>query len=57
MVVEIDKDKKYLGEDCFTLADLVELVLSKFNKGRKNASKLSGGSRVCNNASTPLHYA
>lgn len=57
MVVEIDKDKKYLGEDCFTLADLVELVLSKFNKGRKNASKLSGGSRVSNNASTPLHYA
>lgn len=23
LVVEIDKDKKYLGEDCFTLADLV----------------------------------
>jgi len=57
MVVEIDKDKKFLGEDCFTLADLVELVLSKFNKGRKNASKLSSGSRVSNNASTPLHYA
>jgi len=44
LVVEIDKDKKYLGEDCFTLADLVEAVLMKFNKKGNNESKLGNKS-------------
>ena len=28
----MDKDKKILGEDCFTLADMVEIVMRKVNK-------------------------
>lgn len=38
IVVEMDNDKKYLGEDRFTLADMVEMVLMKFNK-QNNTSK------------------
>jgi hypothetical protein len=41
--VEIDNDKKFLAEDSFTLADLVEIVLMKFNKSnntRSNKSKI-----------------
>ena len=36
----MDNDKKYLAEDCFTLADLVEMVLMKFSKNNpKNNPK------------------
>jgi hypothetical protein len=41
LIVYIDHDKKFLGEDVFTLADLVELVLSKFNQNAKNFNKSS----------------
>lgn len=41
LVVEIDKDKKYLSEDCFTLADLVEAVLMRFNKGKNSSNKMN----------------
>ena len=32
LVVELDKDKKHLGEDCFTLEEFVQLVLMKNKK-------------------------
>ena len=32
LVVEMDRDKKQLGEDCFTLDEVVQLVLMKYRK-------------------------
>ena len=32
MIVEVDSDKKYLQEDCFTLGEVVELVGMRFKK-------------------------
>jgi|JI9StandDraft_1071089.scaffolds.fasta_scaffold788510_2 hypothetical protein len=33
IVVELDKDKKHLGEDSFTLDEVVQLVLMKNKRG------------------------
>ena len=52
-MVEIDKDKKYLGEDCFTLADLVELVLSKFN--HNNKSRINNTSKLPKDSKFPVN--
>lgn len=41
VVVEVDKDKKFLGEDVFTLADLVEVVMGRL-KGRANNGSVKG---------------
>lgn len=35
-VVEIDLDKKHLGEDCFTLDEIVQIVLMKSKKAKQN---------------------
>jgi hypothetical protein len=42
VVVEVDKDKKVLGEDVFTLADLVEVVMGRV-KGMGMGSGGNGG--------------
>lgn len=41
IVVEMDKDKKTLGEDCFTLADMVEIVMRKVNKMELEERKMN----------------
>ena len=39
-MVELDRDKKHLGEDCFTLDEIVQMILMK-NRKKEQAPRFS----------------
>lgn len=51
-MVEVDKDKKFLGEDVFTLADLVEVVIGRV-KGKGNNGSFKGNNSKMSSSMTP----